>query len=70
MSRSRLTIQLVKITIGLPLKVEEALISEARCQKGRTGENGNDATVVLPRKVYLVIRGVVVVLERMEGVFS
>jgi hypothetical protein len=62
----------MRITVGLPLKVEEALISEWRSRKGFSSpETSNtSSTVIFPRKVCLLIRGVVVFLEKMETVLS
>ena len=71
-SRSKLTMRLVRITVGLPLKVEEALISESKYRRdsARLARNNAATTVLLPQKVFLFIRGIIVVLEKMENVLS
>ena len=60
--RSRLTIQLTRITITLPLALEQALRSRAATVSG----HDPDKPVMLPKHVTLVIRGVDILLERME----
>jgi len=71
-SRSKLTMRLVRITVGLPLKVEEALISESKYRRdsARLARNNAATTVFLPQKVFFFIRGIIVVLEKMENVLS
>jgi len=61
-----LTIQIVRITINLPLKIEEAL--QGRHARERSeGQEEHSKTTFIPQKICLVIRGIVVVLERMEN---
>lgn len=69
-SRSRLTIQLVRITIGLPLKVEQAMIADPRYRRPENSDEKLVTSVVLPRQILLVIQGVVFALERMEGILG
>jgi hypothetical protein len=70
-SRSRLTIQLARVTAAIPLKIEEALMSEFRYRGGRSrSEDDQETTMILPQKICFVIRGVVVMLKRMENALS
>lgn len=72
-TRSRLTIQIVRITVNLPLKIEEALTTDYLQRQGRharehsEGQEAHPGTSFIPHKICLVIRGIVVVLERMEN---
>jgi hypothetical protein len=74
MGRTRLTIQLTRITLSLPIALEKA-IAEQNVNYGhntdvdvRTADHNADA--ILPRQVTLLIRGVDVVLEHMEGMLK
>jgi len=67
-----LTIQIVRITINLPLKIEEALTTDYLQRQGRHARELNEGqetsrTLFFPHRICLVIRGIVVVLERMEN---
>lgn len=69
-TRSRLTIQVVRITINLPLKIEEALTTDFLQRQGRHRSDNQEEygrTSFIPHRICLVIRGIVVVLERMEN---
>ncbi|GLB40580.1 putative dnaJ molecular chaperone homology domain [Lyophyllum shimeji] len=61
MGRSRLTIQLTRITLSLPIALERAL---------REQNSAQQPPVLLPRQVTLLIRGVDVVLDRMERILK
>lgn len=65
MGRSRLTIQLTRITLSLPITLESA-IREQNMHYGLEG----DQAIILPRQVTLLIRGVDVVLDRMERILK
>jgi hypothetical protein len=71
-TRSRLTIQIVRITINLPLKIQEALTTDYPQRQGRhsrergEGQEEYSRTPLIPHRICLVIRGIVVILERME----
>ena len=60
--RSRLTIQLTRITLRLPIAVEKA-IAEQNIAYGTDSDQ-----LLLPSKVTLLIRGVDVALEKMESI--
>ncbi|KIY68854.1 DnaJ-domain-containing protein [Cylindrobasidium torrendii FP15055 ss-10] len=62
--RSRLTIQLTRITLRLPIAVEKA-IAEQNIEYG-TQADDDAGKPLLPSKVTLLIRGVDVALEKME----
>lgn len=68
MGRSRLTIQLTRITLSLPLALEQAL----RDQQIAYGmyEKPRPEQPIFPRQVTLLIRGVDVALERMERILK
>ncbi|KAJ7178618.1 hypothetical protein C8R43DRAFT_467381 [Mycena crocata] len=88
MGRTRLTIQLTRITLSLPIALEKAIVE----QNSSYGQNSNyghnrdpdaepdtppprlqqagDHDAILPRQVTLLIRGVDVVLEHMEGMLK
>ncbi|KAF8349017.1 hypothetical protein F5887DRAFT_1059940 [Amanita rubescens] len=61
MSRSRLTIQLARITVTLPISLENAL-------RGQENKNTSQETgkTLFPRQLKFLIHGVDLVLERME----
>ncbi|TFK50056.1 DnaJ-domain-containing protein [Heliocybe sulcata] len=63
MGRSRLTIQLARITLNLPMAIERAI------QRQRTVscvEGADDQAIIMPRPVGALIRRIVTVLERLE----
>lgn len=62
MGRSRLTLQLTRITLSLPIALEHAVTR----QSGNINYDG----AILPRQVTLLIRGADVVLERMERILN
>jgi hypothetical protein len=66
MGRSRLTIQLTRITLSLPIALDRAV----REQKELYGTNpvDGDSTAVLPQRVNALIKGMDVALERIERV--
>jgi len=66
MGRSRLTIQLTRITLSLPVALEKAI------QEQHAFEYGDEKRKerLLPRQVTLLIRGVDVALERMEKILK
>ncbi|RDB31053.1 Protein CAJ1 [Hypsizygus marmoreus] len=67
MGRSRLTIQLTRITLSLPIALERAL----REQNSYSSSSSTpDQAVIFPRQVTLLIRGVDVVLDRMERILK
>ena len=75
--RSYLMIQLARLAISMPIALEEALRqqrmedeaeeaeSEAKAEADNKGSK--DETQLLNRRVYTLLRGIVSVLERMEG---
>ncbi|KAG5341575.1 hypothetical protein C0989_009277 [Termitomyces sp. Mn162] len=62
MGRSRLTIQLTRITLSLPIALERALLEQNYADP--------QASPVIPRRVTLLIRGVDEILERMERILK
>jgi len=70
--RSRLTIQLTRITLSLPIALEKAIAQQTSSKYGHQsdGEQTGDHSAILPRQVTLLIRGVDVVLERMERILK
>lgn len=73
--RSRLTIQLTRLTLTLPITLENA-IQEQRSdaslhqQQPTNHDRDNQRVVLLPRKVSLLIRGIDLVLARVEQVLA
>ncbi|PPR04584.1 hypothetical protein CVT24_012012 [Panaeolus cyanescens] len=64
--RSRLTIQLTRITLRLPMALEKALQEQNRYEFG----DDKAKEPVFPRRVTLLIRGVDLALERMERILK
>ncbi|KAF5382108.1 hypothetical protein D9615_004236 [Tricholomella constricta] len=64
MGRSRLTIQLTRITLSLPIALERAL------REQNYADDTKPTPVLFPRHVTLLIRGVDVVLDRMERILK
>jgi len=61
---------MARVTINLPLKIEEALTTDyLQRQEGHARERseGHPKTSFIPHRICLIIRGIVVVLERMEN---
>ena len=74
MGRSRLTIQLTRITLTLPIAVERA-VRESQAYRQKEGldkelERDMDKAVIFPRHLTMLIRGVDVVLDRMERILK
>ncbi|KAJ7284837.1 DnaJ domain-containing protein [Mycena rebaudengoi] len=71
MGRSRLTIQLTRITLSLPITLEKAIAEQNGYGRGAVAvDQAAEPTVILPRQVTLLIRGVDIVLEHMEGMLK
>jgi hypothetical protein len=66
MGRLRLTIQLTRVTISLPIALEKALQDEKLSYGHQRHVSVDDNASILPRHVNSLIRGVGVILERME----
>lgn len=66
MGRSRLTIQLTRITLTLPITVERAV----RESQASPEKEGLDKAVIFPRHVTTLIKCVDVVLDRMERILK
>ncbi|KAF8207583.1 DnaJ domain-containing protein [Mycena galopus ATCC 62051] len=74
LGRTRLTIQLTRITLSLPIALEKA-IAEQNVNYGHNTDvdvrpADHNADAILPRQVTLLIRGVDIVLEHMEGMLK
>ena len=66
--RSHLTLQLARLTLGMPIALEDALRQQrAEDCSADAGAGAGDSAALLNRRVYALLRGVVSVLERMEG---
>ena len=68
--RSHLTLQLARLTLGMPIALEDALRqqrAEDCSADADAGAGAGDSAALLNRRVYALLRGVVSVLERMEG---
>jgi hypothetical protein len=59
--RSRLSIQLTRITLSLPIALEKALEEQNRIYGYR-----EDTVTILPRQLSLLIRSIDIALERVE----
>ncbi|KAJ7158909.1 hypothetical protein C8R46DRAFT_404389 [Mycena filopes] len=72
LGRTRLTIQLTRITLSLPIALEKAIAEQNVNYNHTTDVDVQDADhdAILPRQVTLLIRGVDVVLEHMEGMLK
>ncbi|KAI6103871.1 DnaJ domain-containing protein [Pisolithus croceorrhizus] len=72
--RSRLTIQLTRLTITLPITLEKAIQEQRRGanyhQQPTNHDRENQTVVLLPRKVSLLIRGIDLVLARVEQILA
>ncbi|KAJ7494590.1 hypothetical protein B0H11DRAFT_1857553 [Mycena galericulata] len=68
LGRTRLTIQLTRITLSLPIALEKAIAEQNASYGYNTVSDGQPAEhdAILPRKVTLLIRGVDGVLQHME----
>ncbi|KAF7975725.1 hypothetical protein HWV62_8695 [Athelia sp. TMB] len=65
LGRFRLTIQLTRVTLNLPVTLENALKGQASVA-GQEGRTRRDANVLLPRRMHALIRGIDMILGRME----
>ncbi|KAI0749849.1 DnaJ-domain-containing protein [Daedaleopsis nitida] len=65
--RSYLMIQLARLTISLPIALEDALRLQKQDDYGEQPAGPDSDTSLLNRRAYSLIRGIVSVLERMEG---
>lgn len=72
LGRSRLTIQLTRITLSLPIALERALQEQSAYQEPLVSseDQSQQEKPIFPRRVTLLIRGVDVVLERMERILK
>ncbi|KAH7884596.1 DnaJ-domain-containing protein [Phlebopus sp. FC_14] len=72
--RSRLTIQLTRITLFLPVTLEKAIQEQQNDsysgEQPTNHDRNNDKAALLPKRVVLLIRGIDVVLDRMERVLG
>ncbi|KAJ7674184.1 DnaJ domain-containing protein [Mycena rosella] len=71
--RMRLTIQLTRITLSLPIALEKAIAEQNVVNYGHAPDADAppaDHDAILPRQVTLLIRGVDVVLGHMEGMLK
>ncbi|KAF7375032.1 hypothetical protein MSAN_00389300 [Mycena sanguinolenta] len=74
LGRTRITIQLTRVTLSLPIALEKAIV-EQNMNYGHNSDAdaqtaNHNADAILPRQVTLLIRGVDVVLEHMEGMLK
>ncbi|KAF8121827.1 hypothetical protein EV363DRAFT_1184303, partial [Boletus edulis] len=78
-SRSRLTIQLTRITLSLPVTLEKAIQDAQEDVAGVGGQTSTtdgrhlregDKAALLPKHVVLLIRGIDMVLDKMERVLG
>lgn len=70
LGRSRITIQLTRITLSLPIELERALQEQHAYEYGTQEESEKPKERLFPRHVTLLIRGVDVALERMERILK
>ncbi|KAJ7475676.1 DnaJ domain-containing protein [Mycena latifolia] len=72
LGRTRLTIQLTRITLSLPIALEKAIVEQNVNYGHNTDADAQtaDHDAILPRRVTLLIRGVDVVLAHMEGMLK
>lgn len=72
LGRTRLTIQLTRITLSLPIALEKAIAEQNVNYGHNTDADAQTAEhdAILPRKVTLLIRGVDGVLQHMEGMLK
>ncbi|KAG8213204.1 hypothetical protein J3R82DRAFT_11669 [Butyriboletus roseoflavus] len=76
-SRSRLTIQLTRITLSLPVTLEKAIqdaqedvFADGRRNATDGKDSERDKAALLPRHVVLLIRGIDVILDKMERILG
>ena len=65
--RSHLMIQFARLTLGLPIAIEDALRQQRAEDYGEDPALDDDRTALINRRVFVLLRGIVSVLERMEG---
>ncbi|KAG9315093.1 hypothetical protein JVU11DRAFT_4205 [Chiua virens] len=76
--RSRLTIQLIRITLSLPVTLEKAVQeawkedvwADEQWSTANDRDEESDKAALLPKHVVLLIRGIDVILDRMERVLG
>lgn len=73
--RSRLTIQLTRITISLPVTLENAIQAQytkpaAASTTNHDRDQDTNDFALLPKRLVLLIRGIDVVLDRMERILG
>ncbi|THH26992.1 hypothetical protein EUX98_g7199 [Antrodiella citrinella] len=69
--RSRLTIELTRIAITLPVALDRALQRQDQDLLREDGEDGGSPnTALLNKRIYTLLCGFAIVLKRMEGVLS
>ena len=66
LGRSRLTIRLTRITLGLPLAVEKALIAEQLNSPDDKEKKLPRDNRIFPQRLTLLIHALDIVLERVE----
>lgn len=69
MGRSRLTIQLTRITLSMPIALEKALQDQHAFEYGADGKERVKERL-FPRHITLLIRGIDIALERMERILK
>ena len=65
--RSHLMIQFACLTLGLPIAIEDALRQQRAEDYGEDPALDDDRAALINRRVFVLLRGIVSVLERMEG---
>lgn len=70
MGRSRLTIQLTRVTIRLPIALEKAIRDQGVIYGHQRNITSDDKVPRLPRHVISLIMGIDVMLERMERILK
>lgn len=70
LGRSRITIQLTRITLSLPIELERALQEQHAYEYGAQEDPEKPKERLFPRHVTLLIRGVDGALERMERILK
>ena len=65
--RSHLTLQLARLTLGMPIALEDALRQQRAEDYGEDPAPDDDRTALINRRMFALLHSVVSVLERMEG---
>ncbi|KAI0270159.1 hypothetical protein BGY98DRAFT_1091329 [Russula aff. rugulosa BPL654] len=69
--RARLSLRLARITLALPLALEQELRYQRKNEEEAERDSyGRDERVFFPRRVMILIEGIVLSLEKMEGVLK